>query len=552
MEPEHLGVVVRGSLSKGLELKPDPAVSSESLRAGMFAIAGGQTYDFFSLITDLELTAATPEAVETPPAKTDGLLREILAGDGIYTRAVLRPHLMVDRGQSDPAQALLPVKTIPGHFAEVRRAAKEDVDRVFGSEERSAGHFEIGAPLEMEEIPVCLDLNRFAERSNGIFGKSGTGKTFLTRIILSGLIRRNAAVNLVFDMHGEYGLRGTDESRPGGETKGLRTIFGSSRVQVFTLDERQGDADWRIRIPYSFLQPEDVLSLQRVLALTPTAAENSYLLERRFGKNWFAKTLEMDAKEVASEEQAHEGAMMALRRKLAFLARACDGFLRPDAEACPPDGAARSSREPDAVDRILENLERGVHTVVQFGRHDQLVHYLLVANILTRRIDEKWREKTARYLSDGKPHDEPRRLVITIEEAHKFLEPGIAEQTIFGRIARELRKYSVTLLVVDQRPSQIQREVLSQLGTKICCLLDDEQDVEAVLAGTSGSGGLRSVLASLDTRQQALLFGHAVPMPVVVKTRLYDEAFWGSMGYQTEEERRELVRSRMQDDFPDD
>src|SRR2546423_6835731 len=137
---------------------------------------------------------------------------------------------------------------------------------------------------------------------------------------------------------------------------------------------------------------------------------------------------------------------------------------------------------------------------------------MLVANLLTRRIDERWREKTELYLSAPEREARPPRLVITIEEAHKFLEPGIADQTIFGRIARELRKYSVTLLVVDQRPSQIQREVLSQMGTKICCLLDDARDVDAVLEGTSGSGGLRSVLASLDTRQQALIFGHALPI----------------------------------------
>ena len=40
---QHLGTIVRGSLSKGLELKLDPAVPLESLRAGMFAIASGST-----------------------------------------------------------------------------------------------------------------------------------------------------------------------------------------------------------------------------------------------------------------------------------------------------------------------------------------------------------------------------------------------------------------------------------------------------------------------------------------------------------------------------
>jgi DNA helicase HerA-like ATPase len=116
--------------------------------------------------------------------------------------------------------------------------------------------------------------------------------------------------------------------------------------------------------------------------------------------------------------------------------------------------------------------------------------------------------------------------MITIEEAHKFLNPQSARQTIFGTIARELRKYSVTLLVVDQRPSAIDAEVMSQLGSRITALLNDERDIDAVFTGVGGAAKLRTVLASLDTRQQAMILGHAVPMPVVIRTRPYDDTFY--------------------------
>ena len=84
-----------------------------------------------------------------------------------------------------------------------------------------------------------------------------------------------------------------------------------------------------------------------------------------------------------------------------------------------------------------------------------------------------------------------------------------------------MRKYNVTLLVIDQRPSRIDEEVMSQLGTKISCLLDNERDIDSVLSGVSGKSELKSVLAKLESKQQALIFGHAVPMPVVIKTREY-------------------------------
>src|SRR5258708_6552593 len=130
----------------------------------------------------------------------------------------------------------------------------------------------------------------------------------------------------------------------------------------------------------------------------------------------------------------------------------------------------------------------------------------------------------------------PPQLLITIEEAHKFLDPLIARQTIFGTISRELRKYNVTLLVVDQRPSGIDEEIMSQIGTRVTALLDNERDIAAVLNGINGANRLREVLARLDTKQQAIIMGHAVPMPVVVKTRAYNLDFYQSLGYISDTE----------------
>jgi hypothetical protein len=167
--------------------------------------------------------------------------------------------------------------------------------------------------------------------------------------------------------------------------------------------------------------------------------------------------------------------------------------------------------------------------VLEFGKFDHSIDYMLVANIITRKIHQRWRERTEAYLTSKNPADKPPQLVITIEEAHKFLNPQAAKQTIFGTIAREMRKYSVTLLVVDQRPSSIDSDVMSQLGSRITALLNDEKDIDAVFTGVSGSAALRTVLATLDSRQQCLILGHAVPMPVVVRTRPYDETFYAAM-----------------------
>jgi len=135
---------------------------------------------------------------------------------------------------------------------------------------------------------------------------------------------------------------------------------------------------------------------------------------------------------------------------------------------------------------------------------------------------------------------EPRPLIIVVEEAHKLLNREMAAQTTFATIARELRKYYVTLLIVDQRPSQIYDEVMSQLGTRISGWLGDEDDIHAALSGLSGREALRGMLARLQPKEEVLLLGWGVPMPLPVRSRRYDEKFWKELLGKSKSEAQSL------------
>jgi DNA helicase HerA-like ATPase len=179
----------------------------------------------------------------------------------------------------------------------------------------------------------------------------------------------------------------------------------------------------------------------------------------------------------------------------------------------------------DPLREVVEALQAGQHIILSFGsRFETDLDYLFVSNLLTRRIREEWERKTNAFRSSGR--EEPRQLVIVLEEAHKLLNREMASQTTFATIARELRKYYVTLLVVDQRPSQIYDEVMSQLGTRISGWLGDDDDIAAVLSGLAGREALRGMLARLQPKEEVLLLGWGVPMPLPVRSRRYDDEFW--------------------------
>jgi DNA helicase HerA-like ATPase len=522
-EARRLGMVVGGSLTEGIRVKLDRSAVVEGMAVGRYVVIRGQTgRRFFCIVSDVALDSANPAMERTPPDTSDPFLAQVYQGTSTYGRLQVTPLLVLEEGASEPR----PVKTVPAHFAVVYEAGEEDVNRVFGAAD--ARHFYVGTPLDMEKVHVHLDLGRFVERSSGVFGKSGTGKTFLTRMLLAGIIKQNVAVTLVFDMHNEYGWESQGEG--GHRVKGLRQLF-PGQVSVMTLDpessKRRGSkVDYEVRIGYDQIVPEDVEMLSSLMGLSDVQVGALYYLHRRLGRAWIEKLLEErtpegeeeepgELEELVKGEQLASGTLGAIQRKLGMFRRF--GFLQPWA----PE---------DAVGRIIEYLDAGKHVVLEFGRYGSTLEaYILVANYLTRRIHERYVYRKEAALGDKT--EEPRPLVITIEEAHKFLDRAVAAHTIFGTIARELRKYNVTMLIVDQRPSGIDEEVMSQIGTRVTALLDNEADIRAVFMGVSGAVELRQVLARLDTRQQALIMGHAVPMPVVVQTRPYGPDLYAEVGY---------------------
>jgi len=524
-DADNLGIVVAGSLDRGIEVRLDSKASVEDMAVGRYVTIEGKKRRFFGMITDISLQVTDQQISINPPDISDPFMSEVLEGTATYGILHVAPMLIIDEEVKNVLEDTLPVKTVPSHFSKVRLASDEDMAKVFGEENEFRYH--IGNPLDME-TRLCLDLETFVKRSNGVFGKSGTGKTFLTRILLIGMLQKSKAVNLIFDMQNEYGWEGTSESG-GGKVKALKQLF-PEKVAIFTLDEenarrRNITPDFAVKIGYDEIEPDDIVSLRQTLNLTEAATEAVYQLYRRFGKKWITSIINLtdteDTQELLKSLSIHESTFQNLKRGLATISRL--PFIKPNVEK-------------SAVHEILEFLQDGRNVVLEFGRYRDITTYILVANMLSRRIYSQYQRQTEEAM--GGSGKAPRPLVITIEEAHKFLNTEIASRTIFGTIAREMRKYNVTLLVIDQRPSQIDEEVMSQIGTKITCLLDNEKDVDSVLAGVSGKSELKTVLARLAPKQQALIFGHAVPMPVAFQPLEYGspESYKRLAGLQDREE----------------
>ncbi|PJF33558.1 MAG: ATPase, partial [Phototrophicales bacterium] len=137
------------------------------------------------------------------------------------------------------------------------------------------------------------NLKRLVERSIGVFGKSGTGKSFLTRVLMAGVVNRGIGVSLIFDMHNDYGWEITDERGP--KVKGLKQLF-PDRVVILTLDEdssrrRNAKYDFAIKLGFDEIEPEDIAMLKATMSLSDTMVDAAYLLRKVWDTGWVKRLL---------------------------------------------------------------------------------------------------------------------------------------------------------------------------------------------------------------------------------------------------------------------
>jgi hypothetical protein len=538
-----IGYIVGGGLKESFRVRL--TVPAQIVQEGGFVVIESGDWMFYGLVTDLQLGATDPRfADEQSEVRFPPGLARLLHGQTLYTNLEVLPALMLERGPEPGTAAYstwieaidaglremprpMPVKTVPPHHAEVRLAGPGDIAEIFGKSE-DPGNFVIGYTREGEN-PVCLNLERFVQRSSGVFGATGTGKSFLTRLVLAGLMQYNKASVLVFDMHNEYGLDDIS-SDTGQRVVGLKSKFGR-KVMMVGLGQgariRASIPDYNLEIAWSDIQPEDIEMLTRELNLKETTPTTLDALWTEFGRDWFARFREMKSGAMIEDDN---GKKIPAPESVAFWANRA-GINVSAAEGLHSKLGRLFNKTyivdrpaVDTVKQIITSLEAGQHVILSFGEYEADLDYLLVSNMLTRRIRDAWEQRTNEFRNKGEK--EPRPLVIVLEEAHKLLNREMASQTSFSTIAREMRKYYVTLLIIDQRPSQIYDEVMSQLGTRISGWLGDEDDIRAVLSGLAGRDALRGMLARLQPKEEVLLLGWGVPMPLPVRSRRYDDQFW--------------------------
>ena len=118
--------------------------------------------------------------------------------------------------------------------------------------------------------------------------------------------------------------------------------------------------------------------------------------------------------------------------------------------------------------------------------------------------------------------ESPQPILLVCEEAHRYVPSdrvatGAAVRKILERIAKEGRKYGVSLGLITQRPSDLAEGVLSQCGTIIAMRLNNDRDQAYVRnAMPEGARGFLDSIPALRNRE-CIICGEGVSIPIRVR-----------------------------------
>jgi DNA helicase HerA-like ATPase len=378
---------------------------------------------------------------------------------------------------------------------------------------------ELGRLSVRPALKATLEPTALFGRHLAILGQSGAGKSWTLSSLMQRVVKTMPHSHIVLlDLHGEYGWK-----RPDGTTEG---IFPPGTARY--LDARE------LEIPYWLLTYSELVDLfidrADVNASLQIAflRESVYALRKQSNQHAGIDRLSVDSPVYFPIEELYQRFKKANEEKLEFgkvkgpLFGAFDDFLvrflslyndgRYDFFMHPRKNKSSASLEGLLRDFVGLGEPKRQVTVIDLSPIPVDLRPVLSAQI----------GRLAYEFNYWNPRRHEFPLLLVCEEAHQYI-PRESDTRFVGtrrsmeRIAKEGRKYGVTLCIVSQRPTELSETVLAQCGNYLCLRIsnaDDQEYVRRLLP--EGAKNLADRLASLR-RGEVLAVGDAALLPTRIQ-----------------------------------
>ncbi len=403
----------------------------------------------------------------------------------------------------------------------------QSVNATFDPQER----FELGTFTLDQSARASISGNRFFQRHAAVLGSTGSGKSWTVALLLEKASQLKSANIVLFDLHGEY--------QPLSDEK---TGF-SQRLKIAGPGDLKSPGDDVLFLPYWLLNRDDLFSV-----IADIRQETAYNQASRFARHIFDLKAEWRDENGLDEELAS----MTMDSPVPFEIDELIERLEQDNYGMVP--GARSEKKGPWNGLLTKPLERLRSKVADrrngflFQPPDQHLEPDWLQNFASRLLLAGGDHPGIKVIDLSEvPSDLLPIVVATLarimyqiqfwtvsedrlpfclvcDEAHLYLPrqdqaDGLQTQALssFEKIAKEGRKYGVSLLVVSQRPSDVSTTILSQCSNMLTLRLTNNLDqgvVRRLLP--DGMQGVYSALPILETGE-GLLLGDAVALPTRIR-----------------------------------
>lgn len=406
----------------------------------------------------------------------------------------------------------------------VEPAKKEDIQKIFENI-NPKNNFCFASLAQDKSIRVPVDGNKFFNKHIAIIGSTGSGKSCsLAKIIQEAIISKdknyvglNNSHIVLFDIHSEYKSAFPD------------TVSNNIDVSKLILPYWLLNSD---ELEDLFIESSEEQSHNQVAILKKTITENKqkHFTGEELIKNkiHYDSPVFFDINEVLGVIRNKNEEMIpgARGEKQGPLFGKLDNFITRLENRINDKrlefllGERVEKVSPEEVIRqfisYLKTKEANVTIIDLSGVPFEVLN--TTVSLISRILFDYgyYYKKTNKFSANETP------LLIVFEEAHKYVPANNltrfhASRNSIERIAKEGRKYGISLVIVSQRPSEISETIFSQCSTYIAMRLTNPEDqnyVKRLLPDTLGS--LTDTLPILKAGE-ALLIGDSIIMPSLVK-----------------------------------